>query len=76
MSNIYGQFLDTSQRKRLGEHYTPPDIARYIVRRMGLKKGDKVIDPACGLGTFLIEAFKAVAGDAAAKGRRLLRGCS
>lgn len=68
LSNIYGQFLDTSQRKRLGEHYTPPDIARYIVRRMGLKKGDKVIDPACGLGTFLIEAFKVVAGDAAAKG--------
>ena len=68
LSNIYGQFLDTSQRKRLGEHYTPPDIARYIVRRMGLKKGDKIIDPACGLGTFLIEAFKAVAGDAAAKG--------
>jgi hypothetical protein len=68
LSNIYGQFLDTSQRKRLGEHYTPPDIARYIVRRMGLKKGDKVLDPACGLGTFLIEAFKCVAGDAAAKG--------
>ena len=68
LSNIYGQFLDTSQRKRLGEHYTPPDIARYIVRQMGLKKGDKIIDPACGLGTFLIEAFKAVAGDAAAKG--------
>ena len=68
LSNIYGQFLDTSQRKRLGEHYTPPDIARYIVRQMGLKKGDKVIDPACGLGTFLIEAFKALAGDAAAKG--------
>jgi hypothetical protein len=32
LSNIYGQFLDTSQHKRLGEHYTPPDIARYIVR--------------------------------------------
>ncbi len=68
LSNIYGQFLDTSQRKRLGEHYTPPDIARYIVRRMGLRKGDKVMDPACGLGTFLIEAFKVLAGDAAAKG--------
>jgi len=68
LSNIYGQFLDTSQRKRLGEHYTPPDIARYIVRRMGLKKGQRVLDPACGLGTFLIEAFKSVAGDAAAKG--------
>ncbi len=68
LSNIYGQFLETSQRKRLGEHYTPPDIARYIVRQLGLQKGDKVLDPACGLGTFLIEAFKAVAGDAAAKG--------
>jgi type I restriction-modification system DNA methylase subunit len=66
LSNIYGQFLDTSQRKRLGEHYTPPDIARYIVRRMGLAKGSRVLDPACGLGT--IEAFKSLAGEAAAKG--------
>ncbi|HVM60635.1 MAG TPA: N-6 DNA methylase [Verrucomicrobiae bacterium] len=68
LSNIYGQFIDVSQRKRLGEHYTPPDIARYIVRRMDLKKGDKIIDPACGLGTFLIEAYKVLVGDAAAKG--------
>jgi len=68
LSNIYGQFIETSQRKRLGEHYTPPDIARYIVRQMGLKKGDKVIDPACGLGTFLIEAFKVMAGERVAKG--------
>ena len=76
LSNIYGQFLDTSQRKRLGEHYTPPDIARYIVRRMGLRKGDKVMDPACGLGTFLIEAFKVLAGDAAAKGVASFQTCS
>jgi hypothetical protein len=68
LSNVYGQFLDTSQRKRLGEHYTPPDIARYIVRQLDLKKGDKVIDPTCGLGTFLIEAYKVLAGNAAAKG--------
>jgi hypothetical protein len=68
LSSIYGQFLDTSQRKRLGEHYTPPDIARYIVQRMGLRRADKVLDPACGLGTFLIEAFKVLVGDAAAKG--------
>src|ERR1035437_3208880 len=68
LSNIYGQFLDTSQRKRLGEHYTPPDIARYIVTQMGLRKGCKVIDPACGLGTFLIEAFKSLVGNASDKG--------
>ena len=68
LSNIYGQFLDTSQRKKLGEHYTPPDIARYIVRQLDLKTGDKVLDPSCGLGTFLIEAYKALAGNAAAKG--------
>ncbi len=68
LSEIYGQFLDTAERKAFGEHYTPPDIARYVVGRLGLKPGDRVLDPACGLGTFLIEAYQVLAGNAAARG--------
>ena len=67
LSGIYGRFLETSQRKSLGEHYTPPEIARYIIERINLKFGDKVLDPACGVGTFLVEAYDHVFGRAIEK---------
>lgn len=68
LSGVYGQFLDNTQRKEYGEHYTPPEVARFIVRHLPLRAGDRVLDPACGLGTFLIEAWKALIGDLAARG--------
>lgn len=68
LSGVYGQFLDNTQRKAYGEHYTPPEVARFIVRHLPLRPGDRVLDPACGLGTFLIEAWKALIGDLAARG--------
>ena len=57
LSGIYDRFLDPQQRKEMGEFYTPPSIARYIVRRLDIKPEDSVFDPACGSGTFLLEAF-------------------
>jgi len=68
LSGVYGQFLDNSQRKEYGEHYTPPEVARFIVRHLDLRPGERLLDPACGLGTFLIEAWKAMIGDAANRG--------
>lgn len=68
LSGVYGQFLDNAQRKEYGEHYTPPEVARFIVRHLDLKSDDRVLDPACGLGTFLIEAWKTMIGDAAIRG--------
>ena len=68
LSGVYGQFLDNDQRKEYGEHYTPPEVARYIVRHLRLAPGDCILDPACGLGTFLIEAWKLLVGDAANRG--------
>jgi len=55
--------MDHAKRKELGEFYTPPSVARYIVRRVGIQPGDKVLDPACGSGTFLIEAYRELVGD-------------
>ena len=68
LSGVYGQFLDNTQRKEYGEHYTPPEVARFIVRHLDLRPGNRVLDPTCGVGTFLIEAWKAMIGDAASRG--------
>jgi hypothetical protein len=63
LTGIYDRFLDRDQRKKFGEYYTPPSIARYIVDRLELAPEDRFLDPACGSGTFLIERYQQVAGD-------------
>lgn len=63
LTGIYDRFLDRDQRKKFGEYFTPPSIARYIVDRLELKPDDRFLDPACGSGTFLIERFQQAAGD-------------
>lgn len=68
LTGIYDRFLDRDQRKRFGEYYTPPSIARYIVDRLALKDGDRFLDPACGSGTFLIERYQQVVGEDADRG--------
>ncbi|MCX5693905.1 MAG: N-6 DNA methylase [Candidatus Omnitrophica bacterium] len=42
----------------LGEYFTPRHIVKLIVRLVDPKFGDKVYDPCCGTGGFLIEAYK------------------
>ena len=41
----------------LGEYFTPRHIVKLIVGLIDPKYGDKVYDPCCGTGGFLIEAF-------------------
>jgi type I restriction enzyme M protein len=42
----------------LGEYFTPRHIVKMMVSLIDPKFGDKVYDPACGTGGFLIEAFR------------------
>ena len=63
LTGIYDRFMNREQRKKLGEFYTPPSIARYIIARTGINSQSKVFDPACGSGTFLIESYKAIVGN-------------
>ena len=69
LTGIYDRFLDKNQRKKMGEFYTPPSVARYIVGRLGVGCGHSVFDPACGSGTFLLEAFNRMTHGDMVKGR-------
>ncbi len=40
-----------------GEFYTPRAVVRFVVNVTNLKLGDTILDPACGTGGFLVEAF-------------------
>lgn len=40
-----------------GEFYTPRPVVRFMVEVTNPKLGETVLDPACGTGGFLVEAF-------------------
>lgn len=44
--------------KDLGEYFTPRNIVRTMVSMVDPKIGEKIYDPFCGTGGFLIEAFR------------------
>lgn len=57
LSGVYDQYLDISQRRRLGEVYTRPEIARFMLEAAEWTPEKTLFDPACGTGTFLVEAL-------------------
>jgi type I restriction enzyme M protein len=40
-----------------GEFYTPRPVVRFMVQVVNPRLGETVLDPACGTGGFLVEAF-------------------
>jgi type I restriction enzyme M protein len=44
-----------------GEFYTPRPVIRFVVQQVDPQLGETVLDPACGTGGFLVEAFEHIA---------------
>ena len=54
---LYETVIPPDERRRLGEYYTPDWLARAMVRELVTDPlGQRVLDPACGSGTFIVEA--------------------
>lgn len=63
VSSIYQQFARTSaadEARSQGLHYTPVELVHLTLDPVfeGLSSDATVIDPACGSGAFLVEAFR------------------
>lgn len=60
LSTIYEQFIH--ERKKKGAIYTPEILADYLLSEMEwakeLKRGMRILDPACGSGVFLVLAYR------------------
>lgn len=41
-----------------GEFYTPRPVIRFMVEQSFLELGESILDPACGTGGFLLEAYE------------------
>jgi len=54
-NDIYEQILkDLQSAGNAGEYYTPRAVTQFIVDMVDPKIGDRILDPACGTGGFLI----------------------
>lgn len=67
ISNIYEEFYHTTKAedsKGTGSHYTPSVLAEFVLSEVltpeRLKTNPTILDPACGSGIFLVEAFRRI----------------
>jgi type I restriction-modification system DNA methylase subunit len=62
LGTLYQKYFDKETRRALGEFYTPQEVVEYIVDGVGYSGkavlNKRLLDPACGSGTFLVEALK------------------
>lgn len=64
ISSIYEEFYHSNEVDKHGTHYTPPVLIDYVLSQVltkeRLESCPRIIDPACGSGAFLVEAFRRV----------------
>ena len=66
---LYESLIDPETRHDLGEYYTPDWLAaRMVAAAVDAPLEQRVMDPACGSGTFLFHLVRAVLAAAAAAG--------
>ena len=61
LKGVYQELIDIDTRHQLGEYYTPDWLCERVVQELDIKGDSRVLDPACGSGSFLravIERFK------------------
>ena len=62
LKKLYHELLPRKVRHDLGEFYTPDWLAEYVLDEIGYdgNPDKRLLDPACGSGTFLVMAIKRV----------------
>lgn len=59
IGDAFESFIDYTTKGSQGQFFTPRNVVKLIVNIAQLTSRDKMIDPACGTGGFLIEGLKA-----------------
>lgn len=57
LKGVYQELIDIDTRHSLGEYYTPDWLCEKIINEFSFTNTDKILDPACGSGSFLRAAI-------------------
>jgi len=58
LGGIFERLIPPQERHILGQYFTNPDIVDLILRFALRHEDEKVFDPGCGAGTFLVRAYQ------------------
>jgi type I restriction enzyme M protein len=58
IGRVFEKLIPQDERHNLGQYFTNPDVVDIILRFCLKQEDDKVLDPACGAGTFLVRAYQ------------------
>ena len=58
IGRIFERLIPPTERHNLGQYFTDPDVVDLILQFCLKNEEDKVLDPACGSGTFLVRAYQ------------------
>jgi type I restriction-modification system DNA methylase subunit len=58
VGRIFEQLIPQEERHNLGQYFTSSDIVDLILKFCTHHENDKIFDPACGAGTFLVRAYQ------------------
>jgi len=58
IGRIFERLIPVQERHNLGQYFTNPDIVDLILQFCIKNENDKVFDPSCGAGTFLVRAYQ------------------
>jgi len=58
IGRIFERLIPYSERHNLGQYFTNPDVVDLILKFCMQHEDDRVVDPSCGAGTFLVRAYQ------------------
>lgn len=62
VGDLYETFMGAAVRGQEGQFFTPQNAGRWLVEAVDPSSGERVIDPACGAGGFLVWAAQHASG--------------
>ncbi|TAE03655.1 MAG: restriction endonuclease subunit M [Bacteroidetes bacterium] len=71
VADAFETFIGHALKGGQGQFFTPRNVVRMIVDILQPSENDKIIDPACGSGGFLVDALKFVWEKVAKKAKKL-----
>lgn len=63
MDAAFEYLVNPEQKGQKGQYFTPRPVVRMAVRMLNPQDGEKIIDPACGSGGFLVHSLLKVKSD-------------
>lgn len=58
IGRIFEQLIPSEERHNLGQYFTNAEVVDLILKFCLKHEDDKVLDPSCGVGTFLVRAYQ------------------